>query len=103
MKLRIPTVCARVAAYHERLRPYVRQPDAALESWAWPGGYPIFYLTEAYGDAEVSCPECATNAHEYSGCKVTHADVNWEDPELYCANCNRRIESAYAEKRPDHD
>ena len=24
-------------------------------------------------------------------------DVNWEDAELYCDHCSKRIESAYAE------
>jgi hypothetical protein len=26
------------------------------------------------------------------------ADVNWENPDLYCAHCGERIKSAYAEE-----
>ena len=28
---------------------------------------------------------------------VVAIEANWEDPELYCAHCSSRIESAYAE------
>jgi len=28
---------------------------------------------------------------------VIAAEVNWEDPDLYCADSNERIPSAYAE------
>lgn len=99
MTFNIPTVSARVASYHERVRPHVRQPDATLEAYAWPGGYPLYYLTadNRGHDVQVACPACATKAHEY-GCTVTHAEANWEDPDLICGNCNERIESAYAEE-----
>lgn len=32
-----------------------------------------------------------------SGWAIVGFDVNWEDPELYCADTDERIESAYAE------
>ena len=62
-------------------------------SYAFPGGYPVFYL-----DASdvVTCPNCANKANEY-GFEIIAADVNYEDPNLYCTCCNERIESAYAE------
>ncbi len=91
MRLNIPTVCARVSAYHERIRPYVLQPNAELQAFTSLGCYPIFYL-DSYSD--VLCPTCATNAHEY-GEVITHADINWEDPDLWCEHCNERIEAAY--------
>ena len=58
--------------------------------YAWPGGYPMFYLTR---DNDVLCPSCANETPE----DVIGGDANWEDPHLYCDGCNERIESAYAD------
>ena len=75
----------------------------AIETYAWPGGYPIFYLC---ADGESLCPSCvAANrklieaAPEYldSQWEVVGSDINWEDSSMYCAHCNARIESAYSE------
>lgn len=73
--------------------------------YAWPGGYPLFYVT---GDGAALCFGCAKKEghriidsirnHCNDGWKVEAIDVNWEDPELYCDHCNQAIESAYAEK-----
>lgn len=68
-----------------------RDDDGKLSSWAWPGGYPIFYVT---GDGMVVCPKCANT--ETSDDPIA-ADVNWEDASLFCDDCSQRIESAYAE------
>jgi hypothetical protein len=76
--------------------------------FAWPGGYPVFYLT---ADSGVLCPECVQEDLSETQCNGEHATcdpsnpgfyvvahgVNWEDPELYCDHCSERIESAYAE------
>lgn len=71
-----------------------------LDAYAWPGGYPIYYLDN---DNAVLCPKCATEAfkrkadgNEFSYWPVV-SDVNWEDASLQCENCYQRIESAYAE------
>ena len=64
-----------------------------LPRWAWPGGYPMFYV--ALEDGTVYCPSCANQ--EDAAPEITAGDVNWEDPELYCDGCGSRIESAYAE------
>jgi hypothetical protein len=79
----------------EKLR-FLRGPDGKLAAWAWPGGYPIVYV--AYEDNEPVwlCPQCA-DKDKHKGHLVS-ADINWEDPELYCDDCNERIESAYAEE-----
>lgn len=68
----------------------IRLKDGTLPAYAWPGGYPMFYL-----DAEncILCPKCA-NKGEIA---PTAYSVNWEDPQLFCEECNERIESAYAE------
>ena len=72
--------------------------DGTLASYAWPGGYPIFYLDS---ETSVLCPNCANKSHqdpdEVPQFKPIAADVNYDDPELYCDHCSCRIESAYAE------
>lgn len=82
--------------------------------YAWPGGYPLYYVTT---DGAALCADCLTknralivratfewgNRSKQGGTRVTCGwaisgqDVNWEDASLYCDNCNKRIESAYAE------
>lgn len=77
--------------------------------YAWPGGYPVFYLTR---DNSVLCPGCVQEEiddedgevcdPESSGYVVAH-DANWENPHLYCDECGGRIESAYAEDDDTND
>lgn len=67
-------------------------------------GYPVFLVMS---DGECLCQLCAhaekARIHEAcrtgarDGWKAEGAQVNWEDPELFCDHCNARIESAYAE------
>jgi len=79
-------------------------PNGTADSYAWPGGYPIYYVCN---DGEVLCPSCVTKEYvqikestltgSHDGWELAGRDINWEDPDLYCAHCNKRIESAYAE------
>ncbi len=71
----------------------MRDDNGNLPAYAWPGGYPIFYLDS---ENNVLCPSCANQNDEYTAPIVAH-DCNWEDPDLYCDHCDNRIESAYAE------
>lgn len=74
------------------------------QSYAWPGGYPVFFLTS---DGETMCPDCvtknraeiirATGENSRGGWAIAAVDVNWEDLEMFCCECSKRIESAYAE------
>ncbi len=64
-----------------------------LPSYAWPGGYPIFYVDK---ENNALHPHCASENDEYSAPLVAY-DVNWEDATLYCDECSQRIESAYAD------
>ena len=78
--------------------------DGSVDSYAWPGGYPLYYLC---ADGESLCPACV--AREFarieqaildaddSDWRVIAVDVNYEDSSLYCAHCSDRIPSAYAE------
>lgn len=71
-----------------------------LQAYAWPGGYPTFYLT---ADCGVLCPACANlpECEFYYGSNeqrtIVAAGINWEDENMYCDNCNMGIESAYGE------
>lgn len=80
------------------LRQQIRNPYTS------PGCYPVFLLTS---DAACLCMSCARAEYRSishamrhrlnDGWRVVAADINWEDPELYCDHCSGRIESAYAE------
>jgi hypothetical protein len=75
-----------------------------VASYAWPGGYPIFYLMD---DGGTLCPRCvnkelpqvldSTLGGFRDGWNVEGADINWEDANMYCDHCGSRIASAYAE------
>lgn len=81
-----------MSALQPQLVPYL-DDRGKLTSFAWPGGYPVFYI-----DTENSaiCPDCA-NKEEITP-DIRAADINWEDDSLFCDECCKRIESAYAEK-----
>lgn len=73
-------------------------------AYAWPGGYPVFFVTSD-GQA-LSFKAAKTNgklvcdAIREKSCddwRVIAADINWENPSLYCDHTGNRIESAYAE------
>lgn len=68
-------------------------PDSiTIEKYVWPGGYPMYYLDN---ENNTLCFECARK--EGMSSTPTWGGVNWEDPRLYCDDCEQRIESAYAE------
>lgn len=82
----------------------MNKPEGGWPAYAWPGGYPRYYLL---ADGETMCPACANgqNGSEASAdmntedqWRLVAYDINWEDSELRCAHCSARIESAYAEK-----
>ena len=78
--------------------------------FAWPGGYPIYYLMS---DGESMCADCVTreaqciaNAikeNSSDGWRVVGNEINWEDNALFCGHCGKRIESAYAEDETEED
>lgn len=70
-------------------QPLARDPETGkLPAYAWPGGYPLYYLTP---EDSALCPHCANNEI------VTSSEVNWSDPELPCECCGDFIEAAYVE------
>ena len=75
----------------------------ARHKYAWPGGYPMYVVTD---DGGVLCADCTKSewrqiAHDTvkdwkgSGWVAVGADINYEDPDLYCSHCNERVEAAY--------
>lgn len=70
------------------------------DTFAWPGGYPIYYLAK---DCEPICANCA-NKEEFliadtddKQWYIVAQKINWEDTSLQCAHCNKQIESAYGD------
>lgn len=79
-----------------------RDDDGQLTAWAWPGGYPVYYVT---ADTGILCPDCARMAERENLAGdpddpqwyVVFADINYENPSVHCDHCGNRIRSAYAE------
>jgi len=83
----------------------VQVKRAAKEQYAWPGGYPLFIIMH---DCEALCCDCAkrnlgqiardTSQRNRDSWQAETVAINWEDADLYCVHCSKRIESAYAEE-----
>lgn len=73
------------------------------------GCYPVFFLMrdgetlsyKAARDEVWTIARATRDGYERQWVYEAH-DVNWEDPELYCAHTGARIESAYAEPEVSH-
>ncbi len=78
--------------------------DGQLPSFAWPGGYPLYYLDSRN---KSMCVKCARSADMNPEMEVVDLPVvcgiNWENAFLFCDapfaadDCTDRIESAYAD------
>ena len=76
-----------------------RDPDGRLPSYAWPGGYPMFYYDR---DGDEYCPDCANQ--DKADPPIVAGDVYWEGPDSICVGCGARIKSAYGDPdNPDGD
>lgn len=72
--------------------------------YAWPGGYPIYFITN---DGEALSFDAVREEFQqviYSirhglrdGWRVVAWDINYEDRDLICSHTNESIECAYAE------
>lgn len=80
----------------------MKDENGKLISYAWPGGYPVYYIDK---DGSVLCPDCAQKSlddpDELPNFKPIAGDVYYEGPVIYCEQCNAEIESAYGD--PDED
>ena len=65
-----------------------------LSAFAWPGGYPIFYLDS---ENSVLCPACAEKARIdiIEKFRPVASGIHWEGDPLHCDQCSCEIESAY--------
>ena len=89
-----------------------RDKDGKLPSYVWPGGYPLFYLTQ---DDGILChgPECAngpeakqaeTECPDDDQWRIVASDVHWEGAPLTCDHCGEEIASAYGDPdNPEED
>ncbi len=78
----------------EKVKRLYEENNNKLPHNSFPGLYPMFYVNN---HNDILCPECANKTEEYNEDLVDY-DVNWEDPQMYCDHCSKRIESAYAEE-----
>ena len=77
-----------------------RDENGKFPTYAWPGGYPIFYL---FADNSVCCPACANRENGSEATldaddKQWHlvaVDVNYEDDDMTCEHCQVKIDCAY--------
>ncbi len=79
-----------------------------LPAFAWPGGYPLFYV---FTDGGVICPACLNNnidqideanrtgrgCNSHGGWAVDGVDANYEDEDMVCDHCHKPIPAAYAD------
>jgi hypothetical protein len=70
----------------------VKNEDGTFQHYAWPGGYPLYYVDN---ENNVLCSDCANE--EDVSTEVVEYDVNWEDAEMLCDDCGYHVESAYAD------
>ncbi len=88
-----------------------KNDDGKFPAFAWPGGYPIFYLTE---DCAILCPDCANGQNGSDAYEerenvddrdpqwhLVAQDVHWEGADLTCEHCGKAIESAYGDPEAD--
>ena len=78
--------------------------QAIREKYAFPGGYPLYIVTNDGGSICVECAraEYKQIAHDTvkgwkTGWDCAGSDINWEDSELFCDHCGEKIESAYGD------
>lgn len=75
---------------------HIVNPD--MDYYAWPGGYPLFYITK---DAGALCPKCVNENLELLSdiddpqWYIVGCEINYEDDNMYCDHCGEQIESAY--------
>lgn len=72
-----------------------RDDDGQLSAYAWPGGYPIYYLDY---DNSLICAECARrsdqNPEEITRFKPREYGIFEEDGYMVCENCGQVIGTA---------
>jgi hypothetical protein len=75
-----------------------------FDHFTFPGGYPLWYLTEDNG---VLCAKCANANFELCigndpQWKIVAVEANYES-DLVCDNCYEKIEAAYEGEEPEKE
>lgn len=80
--------------------------SVAREPYAWPGGYPRILVMN---DGGTLCPVCVRKEFQCiaqsaiggykDGWNPACADINWEDSDLYCDHCCKRIPPACGDSK----
>jgi hypothetical protein len=70
------------------------QDDGTLPAYAWPGGYPLYYLDTK---DTILCPDCANDNDQFTE-PIAASDINWEDIGLNCDHCGKHIDCAYGDE-----
>lgn len=73
--------------------PDIRDQHGRLPGIAWPGGYPIIYITK---DGSTVCSECANKDVDQSQEVVGYSIFHEGAPES-CDDCGTLVESAYGD------
>ena len=76
----------------------IRDEQGKLPAFAWPGGYPVIYITR---DGDVICPDCANDDSVNQDQAPIAFDVFYEGSPQACADCGTPIESAYGDPETD--
>lgn len=85
--------------------PVKREADGSYPKYAWPGGYPVFYVA---ADGGVLCSKCVNDPTNPIGqtkdtpaeWRLVGSDVNWESDDLVCDHCGGLVECAYPPDQP---
>ena len=74
----------------------IKTDNGQLPTFAWPGGYPMFYLD---GQNSVMCAKCANESHsdpdEIDSFRPVEFGIHYEGGPLNCDNCSENIDPAY--------
>ena len=73
---------------------FYRLLDGTLAAYSEYGMYPVFYIDS---DANILCAHCADKIDVSDIVSLVSCKANWENTELDCDDCGKRIESAYGE------
>lgn len=82
----------------------LRMENGLLPSFAWPGGYPLYYIV---ADGGCLCSQCANENlrllqdSDDKQWYVIGYEIHYEDDNLRCDHCYKLIESAYGS--PDNE
>jgi len=65
-----------------------RTAAGSLPGFAWPGGYPVLYMTK---NDDTLCASCASKWQD----EDVKAFIHWEGYPEQCDECGREVDSAY--------